>query len=203
MKASLLVLALALLVAGRTTEERELALKAIRMKTTRQLKEIFDELGIDHKGLSKDDLKKKAYKEDAVGRWEKLHPEKAYKKPKGTPGGGMPGLDGMDFGNDPKMAEMLRQMRGDFSAEKDPERKRLLEKLSKMGMSFGGGTDMDTEQLRNMVNMMDGIKSGKSPDDFGGSGAGGTGGASSGDGFATGDEVRDEDELAAEDKMEL
>ena len=36
MKASLLVLALALLVAGRTTEERELALKAIRMKTTRQ-----------------------------------------------------------------------------------------------------------------------------------------------------------------------
>ena len=198
MKAVLLVVVgLALIVAGRTQEEKELALKAIRMKTTRQLKEIFDELGIDHKGLNKDELKKKAYKEDAVGRWEKLHPEKAYKRPKGTPGGGIPGLDGMDFGNDPKMAEMLKQMRGDFSGEKDPERRRLLEKLSKMGMSFGGGNNMDTEQLRNMVNMMDGIKSGKPPE-----GAAPSSG-DSGDGFAKDGEVRDEDELAAEDKMEL
>ena len=54
-------------------------------------------------------------------------------------------------------------MRGDFGGEKDPERRRLLEKLSKMGMSFGGGNNMDTEQLRIMVNMMEGIKSGKTP----------------------------------------
>ena len=41
--------------------------KAIRMKTTRQLKEIFEELGIDSSG-SKEELQKRAYKEDAVGR---------------------------------------------------------------------------------------------------------------------------------------
>ena len=98
----------------------------------RQLKEIFDELGIDHKGLSKEDLKKKAYKEDAVKRWETLHPEKAYKKPKGTPGGGLPG-GGFDFGGgsgDPKMEELLRQMRGDVSGETDPEKRRILEKYA-------------------------------------------------------------------------
>ena len=31
-----------------------------------------------------------------------------------------------------------------------------LEKLQKKGMSFGGGNDMDIEQLRNMEKMMDG-----------------------------------------------
>jgi len=63
----------------------------------------------------------------------------------------------MDFGNDPKMAEMLRQMKGDFSGEKDPERRRILEKLAKRGMSFGGGNSMDTEQLKNMEKMLDGL----------------------------------------------
>ena len=33
-------------------------------------------------------------------------------------------------------------------------------------MSFGGGSGMDTEQLRNMEKMMDGIKSGKGADDY-------------------------------------
>ena len=41
-------------------------------------------------------------------------------------------------------------MKGDFSFEKDPERRRILQKLKAKGMSFGGGTDMDIEQLRNM-----------------------------------------------------
>lgn len=45
------------------------------------------------------------------------------------------------------MEEMLRQMRGDFSGETDPERRRILEKLAKKGMSFGGGGNMDTEQV--------------------------------------------------------
>merc|ERR1719231_1662523 len=121
---SVLLLACLVLTNARTTEEKELAQKAIRMKTSRQLKEIFDELGISHKGLSKEELKKTAYKEDAVARWEKLHPEKAYKKPKGSPGGGIPGMEGFGggFGGDPKMEEMMRQMRGDFSGEKDPDR---------------------------------------------------------------------------------
>ena len=37
----------------------------------RQLKEIFDELGISHKGLSKEDLKKKAYKEGVMPKYWK------------------------------------------------------------------------------------------------------------------------------------
>ena len=60
--------------------------------------------------------------------------------------------DGMD---QDKWEDMLAQMRGDFSREKDPERRRILEKLKRKGMSFGGGNDMDIEQLRNMEKMMD------------------------------------------------
>lgn len=182
------------MTAGRTTQEKEATHKAIRMKTSRQLKEIFDELGISHKGLDKEGLRKKAYKEDAIAKWEKLHPEK---KPKPRPAGGsakgafddIPG-----FNDDPKMQEMLRQMRGDFSGEKDPERRRLLEKLAKKGMSFGGGSSMDTEQLRQMEKMMDGLGDmGKG----GGPGMGSTG--------VQQEEWREggEEEVADEDKIEL
>ena len=72
--------------------------KAIRMKTSSQLKKIFDELGIDHKGLDKEGLRKKAYKENAVGRWEELHPEKKP-KPRKSGGGGAGGMP--DFGGKP------------------------------------------------------------------------------------------------------
>ena len=68
-------------------------------------------------------------------------------------------MGGMDFGGDPKMEELLRQMRGDFSGEKDPEKRRILEKLSKKGMSFGGGSSMDTEQLKKMEAMLDNLGS--------------------------------------------
>ena len=142
-------------VHGRTAEEKESMKKAIRMKTTRQLKEIFDELEIDHKGLSKEELQTKAYKEDAIGRWETLHPEKK-KKPRpasrgGGGGGGYGGMPGMEGMKDvPGMEDLMRQMRGDFSGEPDPEKRRILEKLAKKGMSFGGGNSMDLEQLKNM-----------------------------------------------------
>ena len=93
--------------AGITEAERNAKKKAIRMKTTRQLKEIFDELGIDHKGLSKDDLQKKAYKEDAVTKWEELHPEKKRKPSSGGGGGrgGMPDFGAPPEGTDPKRWE--------------------------------------------------------------------------------------------------
>lgn len=55
---------------------------------------MFDELNIDYKGLDKEGLRKKAYKENAVGRWEELHPEKKP-KPRGAGSGGMP-----NFGNE-------------------------------------------------------------------------------------------------------
>ena len=129
--------------------------KAIRMKTTRQLKEIFDELEIGHKGLSKEQLQTLAYKEDAVGRWETLHPEKKKKPSPASRGGGggggyggMPGMEGMK--DVPGMEDMMRQMKGDFSGETDPEKRRILEKLAKKGMSFGGGNNMDLEQLKNI-----------------------------------------------------
>ena len=219
----LLALVLCALVGARTSEEKEAMQKAIRMKTScaarspparmrrvvcahaeagcarawlarrRQLKEIFDELGIEHKGLSKDDLKKLAYKENAVGRWEELHPEKKRKPPKGDGGfGGIPGMDGFG-GGDPKMEELLRQMKGDFSAEKDPERRRILEKLAKRGMSFGGGNNMDTEQLRQMEKMLHGLGDLK---------GGGGGGGADGEPERTTSEM-DEEAIGEEDKMEL
>ena len=170
---AMLLLAACLLspVHGRTAEDKESMKKAIRMKTTRQLKEIFEELEIDHKGLSKEELQAKAYKEDAIGRWETLHPEKK-KKPRASRGGGggggyggMPGMEGMK--DVPGMEDLMRQMKGDFSGETDPEKRRILEKLAKKGMSFGGGNNMDLEQLKNMEKMMDGINLGKQGADAG------------------------------------
>ena len=172
----LLFLLACLLACGfaRTQEEKEQTQKAIRMKTTRQLKEIFEELGIDSSG-SKGELQKRAYKEDAVSRWEELHPEKK-KKPRSASrsgGGGSGGIPGMETpeGTDPgKWEDMMRQMKGDFTGEADPEKRRILEKLAKKGMSFGGGNDMDLEQLKNMEKMMDGINLGKQggPESFAG-----------------------------------
>ena len=162
----LLAACLLLPVHSRTAEEKDAMKKSIRMKTTRQLKEIFNELEIGHKGLSKEELQTMAYKENAVGRWETLHPEKKKKpRPASSGGGGgggyggMPGMEGMK--DVPGMEDMMNQMKGDFSGETDPEKRRILEKLAKKGMSFGGGNTMDLEQLKNMEKMMDGINLGK------------------------------------------
>ena len=187
--------------AGITEAERNAKKKAIRMKTTRQLKEIFDELGIDHKGLSKDDLQKKAYKEDAVTKWEELHPEKKRKPSSGGGGGrgGMPDFGAPPEGTDPKRWEdMMRQMKGDFSGETDPEKRRILEKLAAKGMSFGGGNTMDLEQLKNMEKMMDGINLGKQ----GGGGMPDFGGMGGGPKAKAAPDVNEE-EFEDEDKMEL
>jgi len=190
------------LAAGRTQQEKEEEQKAIKMKTTRQLKEIFDEVGVSHKGLSKEDLKKKAYKEGVMLEYWKLHPEKRYKAPKGdssTGGmpGGMPDMGG-DFGPGGKYEDMMRQMRGDFGGEKDPERRRILEKLAKKGMSFAGGSGQSTEELLKMEKMMDGINLGG----FGGGGGGGFGGGGD-EGDLRDSSEMDGDDLADEDKMEL
>merc|ERR1712087_19424 len=194
-------------VDGRTQEEKQAMQKAIRMKTSRQLKEMMTELGVDHKKTkSIDDLRKLAYKEDVVTRWEKLHPEK--KKPKrssgggGYPGGGggMPDYSNMKVpdGMDPKeWARLMAQMSGDFSFEKDPERRRILEKLKARGMSFGGGNDMDIEQLRNMEKMMDGLPN------MGGGGFGGPSPGGSEDLHEEPNDAQPSEEDADIEKMEL
>merc|ERR1719171_17652 len=95
-----------------------------------------------------------------------------------------------------KWADLMAQMRGDFSHERDPERRRILEKLSKRGMSFGGGGSMDTEQLRNMEKMLDGIN--LDAQKFKGGGAGAD--AGEGSPFASASSMDDAD-VDAEDKM--
>ena len=132
MRLLVLTACLLLLTDARTAAEKETMQKAIRMKTSRQLKEIFDELGIDHKGLDKDALRKKAYKEDAVGRWEELHPDKKPKPRSAPGGGGGSGGGGMpDFGgkapegyDQAAWEKLMAQMRGDFSHEKASRRRR-------------------------------------------------------------------------------
>ena len=103
--------------------------------------------------ISKEDLQALAYKENAVGRWEELHPEKK-KKPRPVGGGGgsnpyadMKAPEGMD---PDEWARLMGHMRGDFSAEKDPERRRILEKMQRSGMSMGGASaslDPSTSEL--------------------------------------------------------
>ena len=158
--------------------------------------------------MSKEELKKVAYKEDAVAKWEVLHPEKkrnpkpkgGYPEHMGGGGGGFPDMGG-DFGPGGKYEDMMRQMRGDFTGEKDPERRRILEKLARKGMSFAGGSGQSTEELRKMEKMMDGINLG------GMSGMGGMGGGGFGGDGPNGDELRDSSEMDGdvedEDKMEL
>jgi len=49
-----------------------------------------------------------------------------------------------------KASQKAAQMRGDFSSEQDPEKRRILEKLRAKGMSFGSQSNMDIEQLRDL-----------------------------------------------------
>ena len=72
--------------------------------------------------------------------------------------GGMPDLSkmnipGMDSG---AMERMMAEMKGDFSHVKDKRRRRALEKLKKSGMQVSGVSDMDIDQLENLVGMMEG-----------------------------------------------
>ena len=149
-----------LLIVGACVAASELnddeAKKAVRMKTSRQLREILDELDIHAPaGASKDELRDIALKENAIPRWEELHPEK---KRATRP-------DGMDAD---EWQRLKAQMKGDFSHEQDPEKRRILEKLKAKGISFGGASSLDVEQLKNLEAAMDGMGSGtfKMPGDF-------------------------------------
>ena len=76
--------------------------KAIRLKTTRQLKEILTELKIKvPKDAGKETLRSLALKHDAITKWEELHPEK--KKKEKEPGVGSMMFGMLDKDNDGKV----------------------------------------------------------------------------------------------------
>jgi len=106
-------------------------------------------------------LRERALEEDAIERYEKLHPEKARKpRPRGGGAGGFPDMAAPDGMDPAEWARMMAQMRGDFSHEKDPEKRKILSKLKASGMSFAGGSDMDIEQLRNLEKLLDDLPKG-------------------------------------------
>ena len=109
--------------------------KALRMKSTRQLKEILKELGIKHKGLNKDAIKELAYKENALERWEELHPEKKKKPARSAEAEEKERIIA-------KLQGMGINMGGDSGqmANMDIEALRNLEtQLGSLGALFGGG----------------------------------------------------------------
>ena len=94
---ALLVLALLSRTAFAADAAMEAKKKAIRMKATSKLKEILKELDIkfDPK-LDKEGIRSLVLREDALTRWEKLHPEQ--KKPPRSQAGAGAGMGG-DFGD--------------------------------------------------------------------------------------------------------
>ena len=92
-----LLLALALTVVS-ASDEKE---KAIRLKTTRQLKEILKELKIKYPAdADKDKLRSLALKHDAITKYEELHPEtKRSKESRASRGGAGDGMGGMGKGS--------------------------------------------------------------------------------------------------------
>ena len=96
MRTILLPLLLLLLLSGATAAadaSLEAKKKAIRMKATSKLKEILKELKIkfDPK-LGKDEIRELVLKEDALTRWEELHPEQK-RAPRSQAGAGFGGGD--------------------------------------------------------------------------------------------------------------
>ena len=121
--------AVALLFAAAALADDDAAAKAVRMRTTRQLKEILDDLEIKYpKNADKDALRELALEEDAITKYEEKHPEK--KKKKAT--GGMPGMPGgmPDMSN---IGEMLFPM-----LDKDKDGKLSMEEYSTMASLMGG-----------------------------------------------------------------
>uniref|UniRef100_A0A7S2G9G5 Uncharacterized protein n=1 Tax=Haptolina brevifila TaxID=156173 RepID=A0A7S2G9G5_9EUKA len=132
--------------------------KAVRMKSTRQLKEILTELKIEHKGLGKDDLKELAFTENAVERWEDIHPEK--KKRRRSP-------------EDEEREQIIQRLSGmglfgsgqsGQLASMDLEALRNLDKqLGGLGNLFGGGLKFGAAQEKKSDD--DGAAGGESQED--------------------------------------
>eukprot|EP00239_Pterosperma_sp_CCMP1384_P005825 CAMPEP_0197853522 /NCGR_PEP_ID=MMETSP1438-20131217/22889_1 /TAXON_ID=1461541 /ORGANISM="Pterosperma sp., Strain CCMP1384" /LENGTH=138 /DNA_ID=CAMNT_0043467961 /DNA_START=186 /DNA_END=602 /DNA_ORIENTATION=+ len=120
--------------------EEEVATEELNFAKMRvkQLKAFLAERGVECKGC--------AEKEHFVEKCEAsrdmpiLPPEPAVEESSGM------NLEDMDD----VAANMMREMNGDFSHVKDPEKRRILKSLKDKGISMSGSTDMDIDQLRNL-----------------------------------------------------
>mmetsp|Transcript_13679 Transcript_13679/g.26105 ORF Transcript_13679/g.26105 Transcript_13679/m.26105 type:complete len:194 (-) Transcript_13679:106-687(-) len=146
---ALVLAAVAVEIDGLTEEELR---KAIRMKTSRQLKAVFEELDEDiPPKTSKAALRDLAFETPAIAEHIGLQALEKKKTKKAPPSGG--GFDGMEVpeGMDPaQWANLMASMRGDYSAERDLEKRAILERLRAKGINFGGAAGMDIDMLRKM-----------------------------------------------------
>ena len=118
--------------------------KRVRMKTSRQLKEILKELNIKFPSdADKDDLRQIALKYGAMAKWEALHPEKA---PRTANANGLPPKMNPD-----NMAEILFPM-----LDKDQDGRLTKEELASMGGGAGVGAE---DQFQSMDGDGDGFVS--------------------------------------------
>jgi len=60
-----------------------------------------------------------------------------------------------DVMDNEEIQRIMRQMRGE-DEETDPEKKKILDRIKKKGVSFSGGAGMDLEQLKNLEKAMTG-----------------------------------------------
>lgn len=126
------------------TPTPEEAIAKMRVKT---LKEELKMRGLECQGCAeKEDLKTMLFNNWWVPKKEPT--EKKDPKPDAKQGGGQaqPSQAELD--------EIIKKMKGDYSSEKDPEKRKILERLKRKGMSFSGGSDMDVEALRNLEKAM-------------------------------------------------
>lgn len=138
--------------------EEEEKRRSIRLKTTGQLKKIFQEMGVNYQeSMSKTQLQELAYEEDAVERWLERHPEKRRKK--ATPPAGFGEKpDGMDSAQWERLLEQMQNKKqANFDHIADPERRSILTKLAAAGLVMPGSEDMEMEKLRNLGKILDGI----------------------------------------------
>jgi len=110
--------------------------RAIRMKTTRQLKSMFEEVdAVFDASLDKDGLQEFAFQSNLMERYWKLHPSK---RPK------------------PKVKDPPA---GDFAHIQDPVKRRALESLKRKGINIGmaGGAAMSLDALIDMDRQTSGL----------------------------------------------
>lgn len=132
----LFIAVLTLVGAEQLTEED--IRRAIRMKTTRQLKAMFSEAGIDFDAsLDKNSLQERAYVSRLMETYWKLHPDKRP-TPKAPP---------------PSPPS------GDFAHVQDPVKRRALESLKQKGININtvGGAGLSLDAIVDMDRQTSGL----------------------------------------------